>query len=131
MQKVWESLTLFYHFLMRGDWKRIELCSGRPRQAFGIVCRLWITLQYSFQFWNFWWKMQSLFLILSAASEFFALGLGLCLYVEWIRVEIQVHKPLQSMFQYLIFNGIFFNLFHTILMPINGYSFHIECARNI
>ena len=134
MQKVWESLTLFYHFLMCGDWKRIELCSGRPQQAFGIVCRLWITLQYSFQFWNFWWKMQSLFVILSAASWFCALGLCSGFYEECFRFAKQVQNLCSQCFWDLISMvsfSIFFMWRTCQSLPITLILSLLNSARNL
>ena len=111
MQKVWESWTLFYHFLMRGDWKKIQLGSGRPQQAFWMDYRLWITPYECFQFWNFWQKLQSLYEVWGAASRLLALGLSSAYVCQWIRVEIQANKSMFWWIKYLIFNEIFFNIF--------------------
>ena len=102
MHKVWGILTSIYHFLMRGDWKRIQLGSGRPQQAFWMDYRLWITPYECFQFWNFWQKLQSLYEVWGAASRFLALGLAFCICMGRIRVEIWVHNPLHWWIKYLI-----------------------------
>ena len=102
MHKFWGILTLFYHFLMRRDWKRIQKASLMPWQAIGMVTLLWIALELCFQFWIFGQKMQSWYLVSGAASRFLALGLHSVYVWEWIRVRIWVHKPLHWWIKYLI-----------------------------
>ena len=107
MQKVWGILTLFYHFLMRRDWKRIQKAPLMPWQAIGMITLLWIALELCFQFWIFGQKMQSWYLVSGAASRFYALGLPSVYVWECFRVKIQAKKSMFWWIKYLIFNEIF------------------------
>ena len=40
MDNFMKSVTWFYQFLVRGDWKGIETRSGRSQQSFGIPFEL-------------------------------------------------------------------------------------------
>ena len=107
-----KSATWFYQFLRSGVWFLIAIPSWMCQECNGMV--LWpgkVLLMWK-QFQAFWQKFPMLFLILGAASVFLWLGLGLCIYVEWIRLTIQAQQPLHWWFGSLIFHVIFFNLFH-------------------
>ena len=107
VKKVMNMETSFYQFLRLGEWKRIEARSRKSQQAFGMDCRLWITLELCFQFQLFLWKMQVWFLILGAAFLFFALGLQ-CVYMcECIRSEKSSPKPCIQWFSIFDFHDLF------------------------
>ena len=107
MRNIKNKTVSFYRFLMLEVVVLIQKVSLMPWQAIGMIILLWIALELCFQFWTFLPKMQSVYFLLSATWTFWALGLGLYLCEEWIRVEISTKNLCIQCFWDLISMDLF------------------------
>ena len=124
-----KSETCFYQFFALEAVVLIQKCSLMPWECNRIVLLPWNALEWCFQFWNFLEKVQSLFMVLGAASRSLCIrfwsvyvwdGLGL-------RFESRDQCNHESNIGFLM--AYFFNLFPCILIPIMSKPSNFGYAR--